>query len=761
MNYLLRARLGPVWADTPASPGRALFMARAVASLFAGEGALVLAAYLARGQFDDSGWLIVGLAIAALALAPAIVLAYRRVTPSLVHALGALGSIMIAVIVAVDRPEYAVLYLGLVTFVSFFFDREAVVLHVLWILACLTTALLWPSPVGHPEELSVLFGGTLAGAAALTTAVRGQLEAVIASRSQALAREREERRLLDVFFADAPLAIVIFDREFRYVRVNETYARWLGRSPDDIVGRRLDELLPEIASQVKPPMQEILRTGKPVIGLEARGLGNRVFRSSRYPICDESGQVVAIAAIIDDVTELREAQAALERVLASEREARAFLGAVLDHAPLGVFFAGLDGRYRLVNREVAETRGLPAEEILGKTAREIFPELADHIEPAMRRVLETGEPIVDEELTAEMPPGSGQVRHYLLHRYPVQGANGELLGAAAIRVDITERKAMERRLEQALATERDTRALLTAILDHAPVAIAFVDRDLRYRLVNRAVFESTGLGEEEILGKTPAEVYPELADQIEPAMRRVLETGEPIVNEELTAEMPPGSGKVRNYLLSRYPVRTEEGEIVGVASMGVDITALKELEAKLGALLRREQATRKEVERAATTDALTGLSNRPAFSSQLSEILARARASGRAAALLFLDLDDFKSVNDTRGHVVGDSLLRAVGRRLQTAAREGDVVARVGGDEFIVLLADLDRESAESVAKAVAARVRSCFSDSFFLLGSEIRVQASVGMALFPFQAKDEQELLVLADQAMYEIKRRRKRRAA
>jgi diguanylate cyclase (GGDEF)-like protein/PAS domain S-box-containing protein len=360
-----------------------------------------------------------------------------------------------------------------------------------------------------------------------------------------------------------------------------------------------------------------------------------------------------------------------------------------------------------------------------------------------------------------MPPGSGNRRCYLLNRYPVRTEDGRLLGAAAIRVDVTELRAAQAELERALASEREARALLKAIVDHSPFAIVFCDRDLRYRLVNREAADSRGLPAEEIVGRTPEEVYPELAPQIVPAMRRVLETGEPIVNEELSAELPPGSGRVRHYLLSRYPVQTEEGEILGVASMRVEVTQLKELEERLQDLLRREQRAREQVERAASTDPLTGLLNRPAFSARLGEALSRARASGRAVGLLFLDLDCFKAVNDRYGHNTGDALLRAVGARLRRAAREGDLVARVGGDEFLLLVPDLDPETAADTAEAVAARARRCFADPFELLGREVRVRASVGLALFPAQAEDAESLLVLADQAMYRVKRRRRSQVA
>lgn len=634
MNPSLRARLGLVSAELPSPARQALLAGRAAALVLAGVALLSALAY-AGGGFHGRPWAILGIAAGGLALAGVVSLLHERMTPPWVHAVLGLAAVLIGLLVALGRPGYAVLYLGPACFAGLFFGRRAAVGHLAWIVTCMSVALLWPGLRQRPFELWLLFTGALAGAGALVVVMRGQLEGVIRSRERALAREqlatarlqevlareREELALLDVLFSDSPLGLVVFDRELRYVRVNRTYARWLGLAREEIEGRPLAEVLPEIAAQVEPHMREMLRTGEAVVGLEATGLGGRTFRSSRYPVRDDTGAIVGIAAIIDDVSELKAAQAELARALGAERETRAFLDAVLDHAPL---------------------------------------------------------------------------------------------------------------------------------------AIVFVDRDLRYRLVNREATSSRGISAEEMLGRTPGEVFPELAAQIEPAMRRVLETGEPITNESLTAELPPGSGRIRHYLLSRYPVRAADGEILGVASMRTDVTELKRLEERLEALLRSERAARRQVEAAAATDALTGLANRPAFSRRLARALAGARASGGAAALLFLDLDDFKAVNDSLGHGAGDALLRAVGARLSAAARENDLVARIGGDEFVVLLDDLSPDSAAATASAVERRLHDSLRAPFALPGGRVEIRASIGAALYPREAGDADALLALADARMYEAKRRR-----
>ena len=158
-------------------------------------------------------------------------------------------------------------------------------------------------------------------------------------------------------------------------------------------------------------------------------------------------------------------------------------------------------------------------------------------------------------------------------------------------------------------------------------------------------------------------------------------------------------------------------------------------------------------------DKLTGLPNRVMFERVLDLALARARRSGQAAAVLYLDLDNFKLVNDSLGHAAGDELLREMATRLSGAVRATDVVARQGGDEFLVLLADLDKDpedgsaSAIELAQSVASRIHEALRTPFSLSGTEFYITGSIGISMFPESAKDARALLKQADAAMYRSK--------
>jgi diguanylate cyclase (GGDEF)-like protein/PAS domain S-box-containing protein len=345
---------------------------------------------------------------------------------------------------------------------------------------------------------------------------------------------------------------------------------------------------------------------------------------------------------------------------------------------------------------------------------------------------------------------------------------GPLVGSATLIVVV--RLRMRRLVDsrtRAFQRERESRALLDAFFEHAPVAVSFVDRDLRYVRVNDSFAASCGIDPATAVGMSVGTVWPDVAGQTVPLLRRVLETGEPAVGEELTGEAPPGSGLLQHWLVSCYPVPAADGEIVGVASIAVESTAIKQVETRLEELLAIEQATRLEIEisrhdleQQANIDSLTGLLNRSSLSDHLDLALARAERGSLAVALLYVDLDGFKAVNDTLGHAAGDELLCAFASRLRAAARKTDVVARLGGDEFLVLVADLPKSDANDVARAIAERIIHDVSAPVQLECGEGHVAASVGISLYPTDAACAAELIANADVAMYTSKRSGKGRA-
>lgn len=189
-------------------------------------------------------------------------------------------------------------------------------------------------------------------------------------------------------------------------------------------------------------------------------------------------------------------------------------------------------------------------------------------------------------------------------------------------------------------------------------------------------------------------------------------------------------------------LRDPEGEPLFIQGVLHDITPTKEAEIRMHHMAHH--------------DVLTGLPNRAMFEEHLELAVARSRRHGSAVAVLFTDLDGFKSVNDELGHAAGDEMLREIAARMSHATRDTDLVARFGGDEFLVLLADLDPEPrmAEVAVRTVADRITTHVGRPFRLRDRTIESSISVGACLFPHEAPDGENLMRLADAAMYEQKR-------
>jgi diguanylate cyclase (GGDEF)-like protein/PAS domain S-box-containing protein len=296
---------------------------------------------------------------------------------------------------------------------------------------------------------------------------------------------------------------------------------------------------------------------------------------------------------------------------------------------------------------------------------------------------------------------------------------------------------LRRLLLGALEHAEASSATLDAFFDHAAGGFAFLDSDLRFLRVNDRFARMIGLSAGEIVGRSVRDIAPDQAVAIEPLLGGVAATNEPVVGVEFAS--PDGK---RHYLVDCYPV----AETLGIGMSVADVTRLKHSETSLTESNRRLTVL-------ATIDELTDLPNRRMFSEQLAQALARARRGGLAVALLSIDLDRFKDVNDSLGHAYGDRLLAEVARLLREAVRETDVVARIGGDEFVVLLTDLHMLEARLLAGAVSERIQSLLSAPISIGPVEVRADASIGLAIFPVDARDENGLLGAADLEMYRRK--------
>ena len=288
--------------------------------------------------------------------------------------------------------------------------------------------------------------------------------------------------------------------------------------------------------------------------------------------------------------------------------------------------------------------------------------------------------------------------------------------------------------EQGDRHDRSSKSMLEQIIDTIPIMIHAADRDGKCLFVNAyeaAFFERDP---QEMVGQPLDAIYPpSVAERARWRDRQVLDTGEPIAIYEERMRL----GAVDLVLqCNKSPIRNRDGEVMGVLTTAADISARKFAE---------EHRTH-----LALHDLLTGLPNRALLAERLRAMVDRCRAEGRTAALLLLDLDRFKVINDTRGHQVGDMLLREVAERLASALDKDDFAARIGGDEFAIILRV---DAAGPDISERCARLLREINLPYSVSGADQVIGASVGVSLIPGDSDDPDELLRLADLAMYDAK--------
>jgi diguanylate cyclase (GGDEF)-like protein/PAS domain S-box-containing protein len=310
-----------------------------------------------------------------------------------------------------------------------------------------------------------------------------------------------------------------------------------------------------------------------------------------------------------------------------------------------------------------------------------------------------------------------------------------------------------RAARRALAAEsalRESEERLRLVANNVPALISYVDREQRYRFSNRTYDDWFGIAHEEMQGRTVAEVFGE-----EPygRMRQDIErclAGEAVEFEFAMAENSASGGRRRTLQVACVPHLDAGGKALGFYMLGNDVTQLKRAQEDLRFAAVQLQRDAQRLEFLAHHDTLTGLPNRAMFAERAREAVAHTRRHDKNAAFLFLDLDNFKDVNDSLGHDVGDGLLKIISARLRASVRGDDFVARIGGDEFCVLLQDIadPREAA-----AVAQKLVHELAKPYRVGEHSLKSGASIGIACVPHDGDDVPTLLRLADAAMYRAK--------
>ena len=430
-------------------------------------------------------------------------------------------------------------------------------------------------------------------------------------------------------------------------------------------------------------------------------------------VYDDTGRPLRSQGMVQDVTVRTETQQALN--LSEQR-----LQAIMDNAPAIIYLKDLEGRYLMINRLYENLLDMDRQNVLGKLDADLFPpEQAGQMRANDLRVQRDSQSLQVEEQVLQ----DDGLHTYISIKFPVRDANGEIYGVCGISTDITEKKRAEQRLRQS-----------AAVFENISEGMFITDVAGKILDVNRAFSEITGYSRTEVLGANPRLWKSARHDEdFYRAMWRSITTrgqwrGE-VWNRRKDGNLYPAQ-------LTISSINDGEGRLMHYVALFSDITSLKRSEEQL--------------ERLAHHDPLTELPNRLLFNARLRHALEQSRRNRQQLALLFIDLDRFKHINDSFGHVVGDELLRQVAERLTDCMRGEDTVARIGGDEFIVLLENIGEPSHGVVA---AKKILGSFAAPFPLQGRELFISPSIGISVYPRDGSDCGALLRNADTAMYRAK--------
>lgn len=431
---------------------------------------------------------------------------------------------------------------------------------------------------------------------------------------------------------------------------------------------------------------------------------------------DTEGAVVGLIGVCSDITRQVREDAEAELL------GRHFVD-LLPHSNLVALALDNRGRSMFYNRALSEVLGCPPSEL---AQMQILARFLDHQHVSLTETVFSQGKHVDAPpapFESEYIEGRDGRHVFSWHAIPLRDYAGQPSGLILIAEDITERRLAEERLR-----------LTSCVFESTDLAMIVTDVRGTILSANQAFCRLTGYGVEEAIGGNPRMLQSGRHDSsFYGAMWQAIQD-QGRWSGEIWDRRKDGS--VYPKFLSINALRNEAGVLTHYTGVFYDISERKAVEEKLDHL--------------AHFDALTELPNRLFLLDKLSQAC-HATASGRQSfAVLFLDLDHFKQVNDTLGHDAGDDLLRKSAQRLREAIRSHDVAARIGGDEFIVLLNDIkDEENAAMVAQ----KIIEAFCTPFVISSQQVLVTTSIGIALCPDHAGDPQTLLHLADQVMYRAK--------
>lgn len=461
-----------------------------------------------------------------------------------------------------------------------------------------------------------------------------------------------------------------------------------------------------------------------------------------YALTDHNGHFLWLEFIAPvNASHIESIQAELDLMaifllrLSEQNLADAYFNNILDNSPSLISIKDFQGNIVLVNRQFDVLEGPGHQGFVGKNLFDVFPrEVAEQLWQNDLAARHARKAITSEEVVRHK---DGKNHTYLTVKFPLI-QHQDVIGTCAISTDITERKAYERRLKASEAS-------LRIMLENNPSPVVIIDAETgRFVEANRNAERFYGLSRFQLASLTPAHVSP----QYQADGRDSMQVAQEYIQRALDGEQPHFE-----WLHQHSSGQTIPCEVRLVALPRADKPWVMGSLMDVSDRVAREHALRSERDRLsylAHHDPLTGLPNRLLFHDRLDHALQRAQRHNSKIALLLLDLDGFKEINDKLGHKAGDQVLITVAQRISKITRSSDTAARLAGDEFVVLLENLmDQQEAQRVAQKIVTSLHQPFE----ILDGCMTISASVGVAHYPDNGSDADMLLSCADKAMYNAK--------
>ncbi|QJR10099.1 hypothetical protein DSM104443_01151 [Usitatibacter rugosus] len=559
----------------------------------------------------------------------------------------------------------------------------------------------------------------------------GVLRGVTHSRTEALdvasraTRDLRSQLSFNLQLLEAiPYPVYFKNAAGRYLGCNRAFEKEFGISRDKLIGLTPYDILPrENADRMVEDDKHLLETGG-VQTFETRApnpkngeMRDTIFNKSTFLNAD--GKVAGIVGVVVDITERKVLEAETE-------ESHAQLRAIVEATPLAIIVRDFDNIVRVWNPAAERLFGWKAEEVVG-TATSIVPDELRHETVGLRDRAKAGELIFMDE--TQRRNRDGTLVDVSVAIAPLRDRTGCVYSTMVTIADIRPRKQAERAL-------RESEERLKLAMEAANMGLWYWDG------VTDEFTYSDGMNL--LFGRSvnaPHVDYRELQRTLHPDDRPLLDaTLRHAVKEAddflIDYRVMYVDGSVHWITNHGQVHRGPDGRAIRIVGIAMDITERKLAEQRIAHMAHH--------------DALTGLPNRVLLHDRIRQAIAQAHRSGGEVAVLFIDLDRFKTINDSLGHPLGDRLLQSVASRLLVCLREGDTVSRLGGDEFVIVIPGSEGAAG---ASTVASKILEVLANSFHLQGNDLHVSASVGIALYPADGNDADTLMRNADTAMYHAK--------